>query len=313
MKKIHVLDTFCIPAAKYAALGSLGELKVYAEASDDAAEILRRIGDAEVILLNKTKLDANIINKLTHTKLIVVAASGYDTVDVEAAAALNITVCNVPAYSTDSVAEHVFALILALSRRMQKCTERVQQGEWLAESLLGVELAGKKLGIIGFGAIGRTVAKIAQGFSMEVIVYARSVAKYQDAYPKIKFLELADLMQQADIVSLHVPHTDQTDKLINAKMLELMRPGSMLINTARGKVIDFEALIIAVESGRIFVGLDVLAEEGISADNPLLKYPKVLITPHVAWYTTEALDRLMQIVYANIVGFYQTGPINVVN
>ena len=148
---------------------------------------------------------------------------------------------------------------------------------------------------------------------MQVLAYTRSAAKYKDAYPGIKFVELADLMQQADIVSLHVPHTEHTDKIINAEMLELMRPGAMLINTARGKVVDAAALLQAVEEKRIYVGLDVLATEGISAGNPLLQHENVLITPHVAWYTSEALDRLMEIVYANIVGFYQGKVVNVVN
>jgi len=300
MLNIKVLDTFAIPITKYDILRSLGKVDVYADVVNDKKIILQRAKDADIVVVNKTPLTADIINAFEHVKLIVETASGFDNIDIKAAAANNIVVCTAPGYSTTSVAEQVFALILSLSRKIKLCIQQVAQAKWLAEPLIGTELAGKTIGIVGFGTIGKQVANIAQGFGMNIIAYTRN-------------MDLSKLMQQADIVSLHLPHNKETDKIINESMLKLMRPGSMLINTARGGIIDEKALIKIAKQNKIYIGLDVLTIEPIEPNHELNNLSNVLLTPHVGWYTDEAIDRLMQITYNNIDGFYQNKPINVVN
>ena len=313
MRTIKVLDTFAIPIDKYNILRALGKVNVFPNIATDKAIILQRSANANVIVVNKTKLSAEIVSSFEQVDLIIETATGYDNIDVTAATKCGIAVCNAPAYSTNSVAEHVFTLILGLSRKLKLCSQQTAQGKWCAEPLLGTELAGKTIGVVGFGKIGQAVAKIAQGFSMQIVAYTQHPAKYKKEFPHIEFVNIQELMQRSNIVSLHIPHTPQTNKFICADILNLMQPGAILINTARGKIIDEPALINVAKQQRINIGLDVLATEGIAADNELNQLPNVLITPHVGWYTNEAIDRLMQIVYDNIYSFYQGKPINIVN
>lgn len=315
MRKIHVIDTFAIPAVAYGVLKKLGHVEIHTDLIHDSHIILQRIADAEVIVVNKTPLTANIINKLTRTKLIVVSASGYDCVDIKAATQKNIKVCNAPGYSTTSVAEHVFTLILILSRKIKQCLQVVEKGRWLEESLMGTELNNKKIGIVGFGAIGQQVAKIAEAFSMQVLAYTQHPDKYRKDFPEIQFVELPELMRTSNIVTLHIPYTAATDKIVNGEMLNLMHPGSILINTARGNVIDSRALLARVQANNIYAGIDVLPQEGIVSeiDKKLVKNPNIIVTPHTAWHTKEAINRLMRMVYDNIAGFYDGSPINTVN
>ena len=269
-----------------------------------------RIGANQVVVVNKTLLDRAVLEQCPALKLIQVAATGYNNIDVEAAQALGIAVANVRDYGPESVAQHAFALILGLANRLAANAEKVSQGAWSESQhfcLLnhsGFELAGKVFGVVGYGAIGRAAARIAEGFGMQVIV-AESLAAHSatDSLPR---LPLTEVLAQADILSLHCPLTATTERLINADTLALMKPSALLINTARGNLVDEAALAVALQTqGIAGAGLDVLSQEPPAADHPLLQLqlPNLLITPHCAWGSREARQRLVDEMALNIRAF----------
>ncbi|MFC1582614.1 NAD(P)-dependent oxidoreductase [Planctomycetota bacterium] len=312
MPRIKILDTFAIPVPKYDMLKDQGTVSLFTDIPESDEITLRRAEGADVIVINKTKLTAAVIEQLEGVQLVAETASGYDNIDIKAAAAAGITVCNAPGYSTASVAELVFNLVQAMYRKLDACKAQVAQDGWLDEPLLGRELNGKTMGVVGFGKIGQATATIAKGYGMRCIVHTGNPAKYRDDFSDIEFVDLPAVFQQADIVSLHIPHNDATDKLVGTDLLAKLKPGSVLVNTARGGVVDEQALMHTLKDGLISACLDVLTVEPMQAGHPLKDFNNVIISPHVGWYTDEAVDRLMQITHDNIAKFYARSPQNVV-
>jgi glycerate dehydrogenase len=282
-------------------------------------EVVTRAAEAEIVLTNKTVLSAEIINRLPKLRYLGVLATGYNVVDVAAARARGVTVANIPGYSTRSVAQHALALILELTNHVGHYAPQVTQGEWSRardfcywdpdQPLL--ELDGLTLGIVGYGAIGQCLAESARALGMKIIAGTR---RPREAAPGVTFLSIDELLKQCDIVSLHCPLTDETRSLINARTLALMKPAALLINTARGPLIDEPALATALHENRIAgAGLDVLSAEPPPADHPLLTAPRCLVTPHQSWASRAARTRLIDIAAANVRAFLAGKPVNIVN
>lgn len=294
----------------------LGELTVYPRTAPE--EVLQHVGDAEIALTNKTVFDANIIAQLKNTKYIGVLATGYNVVDTKAARERGIVVTNIPAYSTDSVAQMVFAHLLNVSNHVDHYAEETRNGVWSRcldfcyWNTPLFELAGKTLGIVGLGHIGMKVAQIAQAFGMNVLAYT---SKSPDQLPEwIRKTTLDGLLGASDVVSLHCPLTDTTRELMNSASIEKMRDGAILINTGRGPLVNEADVADALVSGKLGAYCaDVLSSEPPSASNPLIGMPNAFITPHVAWATLEARLRLMDIAVCNIKSFLAGSPTNVVN
>lgn len=304
--KIVVLDGYAANPGdlSWDDLKSLGECVIYDRTSSD--EVLERAKNAEILLTNKTVLDRAHIGALPTLKYIGVLATGYNVVDVEAARERGIVVTNIPAYSTDSVAQLVFAHILNIAQQVQHHAEEVRRGKWVQSPDFCfwdtplLELCGKKLGVVGLGHTGYQTARIALGFSMQVMAYT---SKPQTQLPSDiqKADSLEQLFSECDIISLHCPLTEATRSLVNAERLALMKPSAILINTARGPLVDEHALADALNQGRIYAaGVDVLSTEPPSDDNPLLTARNCYITPHIAWASTAARQRLMQIMVSNL-------------
>ena len=294
----------------------LGECTIYDRTSP--AEVLERSQGAEILLTNKTVLNAETINALPSLRYIGVLATGYNIVDTEAARARGVTVTNIPAYSTDSVAQMVFAHLLNICQQVQHHSEEVRKGRWSSNPDFCfwdtplIELRGKKMGIVGLGHTGSRTARIAISFGMEVYAYT-SKSAFQLPH-EIKKMELDELFAECDIISLHCPLTPDTREMVNVYRLSLMKPTAILINTGRGPLVNEQDLADALNSGRIYAaGLDVLSQEPPRADNPLLTARNCYITPHIAWASTAARERLMQIAVENVKAFIEGKAINVVN
>lgn len=308
--RIVVLDGHTLNPGdlSWSALEALGDCTIHAHTPP--AEIVARAAGAPIVLTNKTPLSAATLAALPEAKYIGVLATGYNVVDVAAARARGIPVANVPLYGTASVAQHVFALLLELTQQVGRHSASVRAGRWSEsrdfcywETPL-LELSGLTLGIVGAGRIGNAVARIGEAFGMKVVFARRSGGR----------AELEQVLRAADVISLHCPLTDDTRHLINATTLEWMKPGTLLINTSRGPLIDDDALAAALQSGRIAgAGLDVLSVEPPPPDNPLFTAPNCLITPHIAWATRAARSRLMGTAIANVAAFLAGKPENVVN
>jgi glycerate dehydrogenase len=287
------------------------------------SETIRRIAGHSVVVTNKVVIDGTVLNaaEARELKLIAVAATGTDIIDREEAARRGVKVCNVPGYAAQSVAQFTMALILELASRVGKYGEAVKAGEWQKSPVFSlltyptVELNGKKLGIVGYGNIGQTVANMARGFGMEVLIAARGelgrTARPGSAQPVPgDRISLEQLFRQADIISLHCPLTPENGNLINAQTLSLMKPSAFLINTARGALIDEAALIEALRQKRIAAAaLDVISKEPPPADHPMVLAAKeldnLIVTPHTAWSAREARERLLEEVAENIAAFLQ--------
>jgi glycerate dehydrogenase len=317
--QIVVLDGFTLNPGdlSWAQFEALGPCTVYDRTPD--SETIARAAKGEILLTNKTVLPAEIIGRLPRLRYISVLATGYNVVDVEAARRRNVPVSNVPEYGTSSVAQMVLAHLLNLTTHAADHGRSVAAGHWSQsddwcfwEHPL-VELAGLTLGVVGFGRIGRATADIAQAIGMKVLAY--DVAMPESAATEdIRFVGLEELFRQSDVVSLHCPLTPQTHKLVNAERLAMMKPSAYLINTSRGPLVDEQALAEALNSGRIAgAGLDVLAAEPPPADNPLLAAKNCCITPHIAWATRAARQRLLDTTAANVRAFLDGRPQNVVN
>ena len=298
----------------WASVGSQGELTVYDRTEGDL--IHQRAATAEVVLTNKTPLSAETLAALPKLRLVSVLATGVNVIDVAAARDRGVTVCNVPGYSTPNVAQAVFALLLELTNQTAGHADAVRAGDWTRCPDFCfwrgdlVELAGRTLGIVGYGAIGRAVATIGRAFGMRVLANRRSAATAEEG---VTFTDVDTLFRESDVVSLHCPLTPDTAGLVNAKRLATMKPTAYLINTARGGVVVEEDLAAALNSGQIAgAGLDVLSAEPPPADNPLLTAKNCLITPHIAWATRASRERLIAATAANIASFVAGTPQNVV-
>ena len=316
--KIVVLDGYAANPGdlSWERLEALGQCVVYPRTS--ANELLERAADAEILLTNKVIINKEAMEALPQLKYIGVLATGYNVVDVEAARERGIVVTNIPAYSTPSVAQMVFAHILNITQRVSHYADEARQGVWTACQDFSYsnthlwELQGKKIGIVGLGNTGYNTARIAIGFGMKVHAYT-SKSRLQ-LPPEIRKVELDELFATCDIVSLHCPLTADTHHLVNESRLKLMKPTAILINTGRGPLVDEQALADALNNGTIYAaGVDVLSTEPPTADNPLLSAKNCFITPHIAWATKEARQRLMEIACNNVEQFIKNKPINVVS
>lgn len=296
-------------------LETLGNLRVYDNTNPD--ELITRAKDAEIILTNKVLIGSDEMDQLPHLRYIGVQATGYNTIDIQAAHERGIVVTNVPAYSTESVAQMVFAHLLTVTNRAEYYARENRNGRWSACSdfcywdMPLIELSGKTFGIIGLGNIGLRVAQIALAFGMKV---KAMTSKSQTQLPTgVEKAELHELLATSDVVSLHCPLTDNTHHLINTHTLRQMKPTAVLINTGRGPLVDDIALAEALRENRLLAYCaDVLTEEPPTAEQPLLHLPNAFITPHIAWATTEARARLIQVVIDNVRAFINGTPQNMV-
>ena len=317
--KIVILDGYTLNPGdlSWEPLKELGEVTVYERTAPK--DVYKRAEGAEVVFTNKVVLDEAVLEKLPSLKYIGVLATGYNVVDVAAAARKGIVVTNIPAYSTSSVAQMAFAHILNIVQRVGYYAQEVSNGKWSRQVDFSFwdaplhELDGKKIGIIGFGNTGRATARIAVGFGLDVYAYTSKSAMELPADVH-KCPSMDELFRKCDIVSLHCPLTETTRELVDARKLELMKPSAILINTGRGGLVNEQDLADALNSGKIAAaGLDVLSSEPPCADNPLLKARNCFITPHQAWATKEARVRLMQLAVNNLKAFLEGKPVNVVN
>ena len=317
--KIVVLDGYTINPGDnpWVALEALGELTVYARTPPE--QVLERAAGADILLTNKAVLDDALLSALPRLRYIAVLATGYNVVDVTAAGKRGIPVSNVPEYSSLTVAQHTFALLLELTNRVGQHDTAVKSGEWSSCEDFSfskgplVELVGKTMGIVGFGRIGRSVTSIAQAFGMEVIVHTPHPPQWSDA-PRVRFLELEELFRTADVISLHCPQTPENTGFVDAALLARMKSSAFLINTGRGALINEQDLATALKSGHLAgAALDVVSSEPIPANNPLPDAPNCIITPHIAWAALAARRRLMAQTAANVAAFLAGKPVNVVN
>lgn len=298
-------------------LEKLGNLKIYEKTEDE--EALERIGDAEAVFVNKTKLTKEVFEKAPKLKYVGVLATGFDNIDIKAANKKNIVVSNVPSYGTSSVAQFVFALLLEMIYHVRDHDQAVKRGEWEeSESFCFwkyplIELKDKNFGIIGYGRIGRETGKIAEAFGMKVLAYTRTPDESLEG-ENMKFVDLDQLLKESDFISLHSPLTKDTEGIINKEAILKMKKNAMIINTARGSLIVEEDLAEALNTGRITAAAsDVLTQEPPTMKNPLLKAKNMIVTPHIAWAPKEARERLMKTTVTNFKEFLDGNPVNTVN
>lgn len=319
--KIVVLDGYTLNPGdlNWEDISQFGDLKVFDRTAYNDEAILKNIGDADIVFTNKTPLNKSVLLQTPKLKYIGVLATGYNVVDVVAAKQQNISVTNVPDYSSVAVAQFTMALILELCHHIGSHHIAVKKGDWIKSKDFSfwnyplIELAGKTLGIIGFGKIGKATAKLAEAFGMQILVYNRTV--YSEFESKtLKFVSLNQLLQTSDFISLHCPLTTETEHIINASSLAQMKPNAFLINTARGPLVHEHDLAAALNGERIAgAALDVVAAEPMATNNPLLTAKNCIITPHIAWAPKEARERLMQTTIDNLKGFIEGALLNVVN
>lgn len=322
--KIVVLDGYALNPGdlSWEGIRELGEVKIYERTPE--AKILERAEGAEVLLTNKTPLSRETIEDLPELKYIGVLATGYNVVDIKAAAENEVVVTNVPTYGTNAVAQFVMALLLEVCHHVGEHNRAVKIGAW-AESddfcfwnYPLIELQGKSLGIIGFGSIGQRTAELASAFGMKILAYDRSPEKKKND-PKIStenidFVELSSLYSASDVISLHCPQTAETAGMINQESIAQMKEGVIIVNTARGGLIVEEDLSAALASGKVqAAAVDVLSAEPPASSNPLLNSEKAVITPHIAWASQEARERLMKTVVENLKSFLEGSSVNRVN
>ena len=294
-------------------LGEIGEYTVYPR-TDTAEEAIDRIGDCEIVLTNKTSIDADILDRSPGIRYIGVLATGYNVVDVTAAGERGIPVTNVPSYGTESVAQFTFALLLEICHRVGLHDEAVHHGAWEQSPVFSFwltqqrELAGKTMGIIGLGRIGMAAAKLARAFGMEVLAYTRTEKE------GIQCVELDTLLRSSDVISLHCPLLPETTGLIRSETIAKMKDGAILLNTSRGGLLNEADVAEALRSGKLgYAAVDVVSQEPMNHNNPLLTAPNCIITPHIAWAPLESRRRLMECVEDNLRCFLDGVSKNAVN
>lgn len=293
---------------------STGDIRFFKLTNPD--ETAQIIGDSDIVLCNKVPITRNVMEKCKNLKYIGLFATGYNNVDIKAASEHGITVCNAGSYSTDAVAQHVFALILAHYSKVAMYKQYVDSGQWINSPTFSAfpypiyELAGKTLAIVGYGSIGKAVARIADAFNMNVIISTRTAPENC----KYELVSAEDAFKRADVITFHCPLTEQTKGFINKERLSLMKKSAIVINTSRGQVADENALSEALNTGTIAgAGLDVLEYEPMRKNSPLKNAKNCIITPHVAWAPLETRKRLVNIVNSNIIAYMNGAPTNVVN
>ncbi len=317
--RIVVLDGHTLNPGdlSWAPLQALGEVALHARTSP--AELLERARGAQILITNKAPIDAAALSQLPELRYVTVTATGTNIVDVAAARRRGVAVSNVPSYGADSVAEHTLGLMLEASKHLARHTAAVRAGGWAQQPDFSFSvgeirlLAGRTLGIVGLGAIGRRVAELALAFKMTVLA-ARRPGQAPAEVTGVSWCELSELAARADFLSLHCPLTEQTRELVDAALLARMKRSAVLINTARGGLIAEAALADALRSGRIAAAyLDVLGSEPPPADHPLIALPSCWVTPHIAWASAEARARLLEVTVNNVRAFLAGAPCNVVN
>ena len=317
--KIVVLDGYTLNPGdlSWEGLEKLGNLTVFDRTPPD--KVLERAADADIIFTNKTPLGGEVLNQLPNLKFIGVLATGYNIIDTDTARKKGVVVTNVPGYSTASVVQLTFALLLELTLHVQRHSDSVMDGKWARSADFCfwdfplIELADKTIGIIGFGSIGEKVADVATAFGMNVIGSRRHRTD-QSHRKNFKWADIPELLAESDVVSIHTPLLPETKGLMNKEMIGLMKPSAFLLNTSRGPLVVDQDLADALNGGMLAgAGIDVLSTEPPAADNPLFSAKNCLITPHIAWATKEARTRLMAITVDNLVRFIDGNPVNVVN
>ena len=293
-------------------LAAYGALRVHDGVPQSNEEYTSRIKDANALIVGWS-LPAEVMANAPHLELITFTGTGAsDYIDLRAARAQGITVCNSPGYADTTVAEHTFALLLGTARNLVLLDRKMRVGIW-DQDTPGSGLAGKQLGLIGFGGIAKEVLKIAEGFGMKVKAWTRSPEKHQDGFSHDLFLDMVMLLETSDFISLHLPLNDETHRILDAAEIRKIKTGATLINTARGDLVNETALIEALHSGQLKgAGLDVYAEEPLGDNHPLLKFENVVLSPHVAYNTPEAVKAIFEITVQNICCYFDGKPINVV-
>lgn len=320
--KLVVLDGYALNPGdlNWDGLKDLGDCTIYDRAVlKTTEETIERIGDAEIVFTNKTPLTKEVLDACPGIRYIGVLATGYNVVDLAAAREKRIPVTNIPSYGTAAVAQFATALLLEVCHRIGHHNQTVHDGKWAASrdfcywDYPSIELAGKTLGIIGFGSIGQAFARIAQALGMKVLAHSRT------RHPELesegcRYADLDEIFAQADIISLHCPLFPETEHMINRESIAKMKDGVILLNTARGALIAEQDLADALRSGKVAAAaVDVVSSEPIQEDNPLLSAPNCIITPHIAWAPRETRERLMSIAVDNLKAFLDGKPVNVVN
>lgn len=318
MPRLVVLDAHVVNPGdlSWAPLQALGELSIHERTPE--ANVVARARDADVVITNKTRLPADVLAQLPNLRGVSVLATGFDVVDAVAARARGVPVCNVPAYSTASVAQHTLALLLELTQHVGLHADAVRQGAWTQQPDFSFfieplqELEGCTFGIVGLGEIGRRVAGLAQSFGMHVI--ATPSRRRPEPPTGVRTAPVAEVFAESDVLSLHCPLGPETERLVRRERLEKMKPTALLLNTSRGGLIDEGDLAAALHSKRLGgAALDVLSREPPPANHPLLSAPRCLITPHQAWTTRAARERLLRATVENVASILAGQPLNVVN
>lgn len=312
--KVVILDakTLTNDDIDFSVFDEFGEVTIYDYTKYN--QIAERIKDAEIILCNKSIMNRMTLKDAKNVKYIGLFATGYNNVDIEYTNERNITVCNAGSYSTNAVAQHVFALILEHYNKVGEYNKFVKDGGWIHSEKFSPfkpmkEMDGRTLGIVGYGSIGKKVAKIARAFDMKVLAYNRSPKKDES----VRFVEMDELLEKSDIVSIHCPLNSDSEKMCNKEFFEKMKDGALFINTSRGGVVDEQALIDAVKSKKISgAGLDVVAVEPMEKHEEILDIDNIIITPHSAWAPVETRTRLVEIVKNNIKKWVAGAPVNVI-
>lgn len=292
-------------------LKEFGEVTVYDLTSDE--QLIPRLQGADAVICNKTRITAAVMAACPTLKYVGLFATGFNNIDVAYAAAHGVTVCNVPGYSTEAVAQHTFALLLGITDRVHEYNGTVAQGDWVRSRTFAyfpiplAELCGKTIGIVGYGAIGRRVGDMARAFGMKVLVHGRRPIPDTD----VQQVPFEELLRRSDVVSMHCPLNADSEGMMNAAAFAAMKPGAIFINTSRGSLVDEQALRDALDSGHLLgAGVDVLQVEPMTADCPLYGAPRCIITPHIAWAGVETRRRLMGVVAENIRRYLAGDPIN---
>lgn len=318
--KISVIDGYTENPGdlSWDGLRALGDVVIYDHSTKDEAEIIRRIGDAEIVVANKSPISRRVLDACPNAKYITIQATGYDPIDYVYAREKGIPVSNVPTYGTASVAQFAIALLLEICGHAAHHSDAVhagrwaESGEWTFWDYPMIELAGKTMGIVGFGRIGQNVGRIAKALGMNVIAFNRS--RSAEGAEIAEYVELDELLHRADVISLHCPLFPETRGIINRETISKMKDGVIIINNSRGPLVVEQDLADALNSGKVYAaGLDVVSSEPISADNPLLKAKNCLITPHISWAPKESRQRIMDCTVENIRAFQAGKPQNVVN
>jgi phosphoglycerate dehydrogenase-like enzyme len=302
--KIAVVDHVYLEKEHLERLHSLGELEVFKEPPKTAQELKERIRAADIVIVGWSELTRGIIQSSKTLRMISIWATTCHYADLKAAAERGVVVTHVPSYAMEAVAEHTYALLLASIRRLSSADRHVRKGNFDWRPFGGVELHGKTLGIIGTGSIGCRVAEIAKAFGMQILAYDKYPNAKRAEEIGMKYVDLLTLLKESDFVTIHVTLTRETEGMLGKKEIEIMKKGAVIINTSQGKVIDENALVKALKSGKIaFAGLDVFAEEPPAKNNPLFKLDNTILSPHVGFHTVEAVRRCTDICIENVAKF----------